>query len=413
MPNDIKPIVTPEQIASKAKKLLDRALPAWLQDDPDFFPSAIRCCLRPRNVSVPDYIESVRRLRECSKAVQRQGYRVEYSFRKLKVYGQNDHPTAIYFDTIDDVCFLAGELDLLQRLRAHRGLLTQRFEQLAPSWLAANWKQASRVSAQDFQGLLRVVDYLQRHPRPGCYLRELPLDISTKLVERHASLLSSLLEQIVPSAINFGCDQNDFEARLGFRKRKRLIPVRLLDSALQSELAWPSDTLGMLPSDLAAQAITNCRVILVENATSLYALPKFHRTLAMGGLGNNYVDFGQLPWLQTCQTIYWGDIDAAGLAILSRVRKLIPHVKSILMDNPTLHQFRRFWTPPKRKLSKRQRREHRLSGLVWEHLYAHEKEALKTCTESDAWLEQEHIPQLALLEALRDQGFDPAEEICR
>ena len=40
---------------------------------------------------------------------------------------------------------------------------------------------------------------------------------------------------------------------------------------------------------------------------------------------------------------YWGDLDTHGFAILDRARAALPHVRSVLMDAPTLLQHREHW----------------------------------------------------------------------
>ena len=41
--------------------------------------------------------------------------------------------------------------------------------------------------------------------------------------------------------------------------------------------------------------------------------------------------------------MYWGDIDTHGFAILDRARRAVPHLRSVLMDEATLHSLRALW----------------------------------------------------------------------
>jgi hypothetical protein len=50
-----------------------------------------------------------------------------------------------------------------------------------------------------------------------------------------------------------------------------------------------------------------------------------------------------IAWITECpRVIYWGDIDAAGLAIVNSLRRNGLHVQTILMDRPTYDRFERF-----------------------------------------------------------------------
>ncbi len=50
-------------------------------------------------------------------------------------------------------------------------------------------------------------------------------------------------------------------------------------------------------------------------------------------------NLGQIAWLRKSPIVYWGDIDAQGFQILSRLRSLFPHVISLMMDEETLATF--------------------------------------------------------------------------
>ena len=45
---------------------------------------------------------------------------------------------------------------------------------------------------------------------------------------------------------------------------------------------------------------------------------------------------GSLAWLHEREVAYWGDIDSHGFAILNRLRRHLPNVTSVLMDEQTL-----------------------------------------------------------------------------
>jgi hypothetical protein len=50
-----------------------------------------------------------------------------------------------------------------------------------------------------------------------------------------------------------------------------------------------------------------------------------------------------LSWLVGLDVTYWGDIDTHGFAILHRLRRRFPHVRSMLMDRATLLGHESHW----------------------------------------------------------------------
>jgi hypothetical protein len=59
-------------------------------------------------------------------------------------------------------------------------------------------------------------------------------------------------------------------------------------------------------------------------------------SIAIFGEGFGVTVLDQIPWLNGCELVYWGDIDTHGFAILNRLRLRVPTVRSILMDRQTL-----------------------------------------------------------------------------
>lgn len=83
--------------------------------------------------------------------------------------------------------------------------------------------------------------------------------------------------------------------------------------------------------------------MIVENLETGLALPDVANTVLVMKLGNAVSALGALPWLQSADVVYWGDIDSHGFAILDRARKTVPQIRSVLMDEATLLAHRALW----------------------------------------------------------------------
>jgi len=76
-------------------------------------------------------------------------------------------------------------------------------------------------------------------------------------------------------------------------------------------------------------------------------LPDLAGVVAVMKLGNAVSVLDALPWLQRTKAVYWGDIDTHGFAILGRARRVLPGLKSVLMDRETLLAYRPLWVQEK------------------------------------------------------------------
>jgi hypothetical protein len=243
------------------------------------------------------------------------------------------------------------------------------------------------------EGLLLVVLYLREHPRPNCFPRELPLPISTKLVEQHSKLLSEWLDMVLPdNGIDHNFSRDRFAKRYGFREQSEHYLIRLLNEHLLAELQCPGTELSLPLESLTPLPVKNARVLVVENKTNLLTLPDLTRTIAMGGLGYSVSRFFEVPWLAMNDLSYWGDLDVDGFRILANLRERFPRAKSLMMDAATLDRYRDLLTIG--------------NDAIFDcptNLYPSVQEAFRQCRQHNRRLEQERIPQLHVVEYLRNQ----------
>jgi hypothetical protein len=190
--------------------------------------------------------------------------------------------------------------------------------------------------------LLQVVQWCQRHPRSGIYLRQMDIaGIDSKFLEQHRAVLAELLDQALPSsAINHNHKgQSQFAARYGFLDKPTRIRFRLLHHAfalLSDEKICADITLDS--HSFAHLALPICRVFITENEINFLAFPTMPDAMVIFGAGYGWQALARAKWLHHCEIYYWGDIDTHGFAILDQLRVLFPHVRSLLMDHATLQQ---------------------------------------------------------------------------
>lgn len=333
-------MIGPELVREKAKRLFGKAIKAWLAGEMElFFPYRI-----PANLTLSKdqskAIAEVESLRNHSKQATGLGYRIEWETRRSRTHGLNDFPHAIFVDTMEDLAHLSDRVGDWETLQSVAGILRDRQPTLE-NWLrkGTNWKTLLELSVV-LSDLLSIVDYLVEHPRPDCFARELPVAVSTKLIQQHRRRLASWLDIILPpDAIDFRFGHEQFEPRYGLRYARPHYLLRILDKDLQQDLGLPFGELS-LPAELIGKLpARDQRVIIVENKVSLLSLPSMPRTLALGGLGNGVTQLSEISWLLTCNVIYWGDLDADGFRILDRLRGVLPQVESRLMEKAVVDQF--------------------------------------------------------------------------
>ena len=372
-------MIGPEQIKQKAERHYSRAVCAWLANDPTYFPLRLKCDLSlPESQS--ELIQQVDTLRSESKVARGFGYSITWEEKAKRLYGRNHYPVAISIDSLDDLVKLLRKVTEFERVRKTTAQVLSEFPQLT-AWVTKNWQRLLDVEPQ-LAELIAVTKYMIEHPRPNCFTRELPLSVSTKVIERNQWLLSAWFDALLPvGAIDYGVTQN-FEQRYGFRYPQSQLLIRFLDPALALELNSPWLELSLPPDSIAALQIQNANVFIVENKVNLLTLPPVSRGIALGGLGRGITAVYNAQWLARQPIYYWGDMDLDGFAILSDIRHRFPQTLSLFMDAGTLIQFKSLAT----KTTERTIAEPTT-------LTASELAAYRTCKAEGLRLEQEHIPQ--------------------
>src|SRR6185437_3869359 len=134
-------------------------------------------------------------------------------------------------------------------------------------------------------------------------------------------------------------DEEHFERRYGLSYLEPPVLIRALDFDVQRLLSLPCPVVWVPLHSLETLERPHLRIIVVENLVNLMTLPSVPRGLAIGGMGNAIVLLRYASWIKNVSFTYWGDVDAEGFEILSRLRALFPNVRSVLMDTETIRRF--------------------------------------------------------------------------
>lgn len=206
--------------------------------------------------------------------------------------------------------------------------------------LASKFDVLADYAIEDFDRLMSLLAWLEVNPKSGLYLRQLPVEgLDTKWLEKRTGLVSTLLRALRVAVPD---DESDFHELCGLRKPAHRVRVRLLCPSLRTLVGGLCDIEAPV-GELARVPIAPRAVIIAENLETGLALPDVPGAVVVMRLGNAVSALGTLPWLQSADAVYWGDIDTHGFAILDRARRAVPHLRSLLMDESTLLRHRALW----------------------------------------------------------------------
>jgi hypothetical protein len=358
---------TQADLRMQVQKLWDKGLlPASLVNGEAIFPRRLTL-KKPTSSELAGRFEEVR----TWIADLRQGTHYRVVMRELRhhVIGSNAIPDEIWIDTLDNAVSLIGKGRDVRRFNELVALTRERQPALLP-WLARRPLKALD-SAEDWPHLLNIIGWMQAHPRPGIYLRQIDIQgIHTKFIEAHRGVLSELLDLVLPpEAIDTEAGgMNHFCRSYGFLDKPLRIRFRILDPAFallpgsaDQDITINQDAFNRLNPRIS-------RVFITENEINFLAFPELPGSMVIFGAGYGFDMQAQAEWLQRCTIHYWGDIDTHGFAILDQLRAYLPHTVSFLMDRDTLMAHELLWVSEPRPMRRDLRRLNKEERALFEDL---------------------------------------------
>lgn len=186
-----------------------------------------------------------------------------------------------------------------------------------------------------------IRNWAQQH---HCETSEKTKIISNGIVRQTSQLIDSVTIPDLNTALNITTPQTRKllkREQLALNDRHGEIRLRLLDTQHHNQ----PDLIVTQPwTDGAPHDITH--IIIVENKDTYQAIPTTEHAICIFGSGHAATRIKTLlPWITTTpHIIYWGDIDADGLEILSELRQTGITCDSILMDSTAYKTYEPYGT---------------------------------------------------------------------
>ena len=295
-------MITAVEIRKKTeRKYVDylRSVVAGSEFEPIVIP-----CDKKASASMDEYQRELTDIRSQSKEVKGFGYTIEWKTVKTKALGEQDLPERVLFRSASDV-----ERFLLKVVE----------------------------NASFWSDLLKVLRYFVANPCPRLYIRELPIEVHTKFIERNKGVLRELLDIVIVEHV---CsDEKVFEKRFGLRYDESWVRIRVLEASIANEYFSGVDDLTMPQSQFCALSLPVQKVFVVENKINFLTFPKLAGSLLIWGHGFTIGILKSVPFMRHASLYYWGDIDAQGFEILSQFRSYFPQTQSLLMDRTTFDTY--------------------------------------------------------------------------
>lgn len=324
---------TPQDIRAKVRRRWDDGslLRSYAADEPF---ALIDLPIRgPRASQIGDDLGAVQRWITALVAGQRgeTHYELEFSSVGGRVIGRNEIPTRAQMTTYAQTWRLLGVSAEIARL--DRILAQTQPEPVVWSWVVAHPLKALAFDGE-WDALLAAYRWLDAHRGSGRYLREIDAPgVDTKLVERHRSMLATMLGAPTTAA--------GFLAALGLAGKAATVRLRFDHGFAGLPDSMTEATFRL--DEVSALAVAVEHAVIVENEVTFLTLPVPPAGVVLWGKGFDVDRAGSLPWLREARVHYWGDLDTHGFAILDRLRAWLPQTRSFLMDHETLLQHRERW----------------------------------------------------------------------
>lgn len=330
-------MISPTEIKAKAERKYFSILQSLIEGT-NFSRLEIRGDKTYTKSSLVEFEKEIIAIASQSKEKRGFGYTLEFQKVKTKHLGTQDLPISIYFDTEKDYLKYLGKEKETERFKNDSKKIISSFPELK-NWVLQNPAKVIQ-NQNEWDNILLVCGYFKVNPKPNLYVRELPINVHTKFIERNQNVIKDLLNILNSDQINQ--DDNKFEKRFNLKFSEPQVRFKILDKEISNNFFSGLDDLAIPISQFEKLNLPIEKVIVVENKTTLYTtltLPNMNKAVAIFGSGYSVYNLKNVEWLKHIELLYWGDIDVQGFEILSQFRGYFPQTKSVLMDILTFDKF--------------------------------------------------------------------------
>lgn len=330
-------MITPKEIKDKTGRKYISFLQSLVEQRP-FEKLVIRGDKSYTKSSLSEFEREIQQIDSQSKEKKGFGYSLDFQKVKTKYLGVQDLPVSIYFDSEKDFLKFLGKENEVDSFKLNVEIILREFPELR-EWIIKNPKKVIG-NVNEWQNILQVCQYFKQNPKPNFYIRELPVKVHTKFVERNKSILRELLDVLISEHVK--SEEKEFENRFNLKYAEPQIRFKVLDKTISERFFSEIDDIAIPVSQFEKLDLPIFKVLVVENKTTLYTtltLPKMNDTIAIFGSGFSVFNLKNVRWFDNLKILYWGDIDVQGFEILSQFRTYFPQTKSVLMDKKTFDTF--------------------------------------------------------------------------
>ena len=326
-------MITPTEIRKKAEKKYLAFLQSVVEGK-TFAPVVIVGNKKP-NDDMAMFEKELTELMEYSKERKGYGYTIEYQTVKTRKHGLQDIPTSISFFTEYDYLKFIGKEQITAHFRADIGKGLSELPELK-DWIS---KYPNKVldNHNVWDDILVVCKYFKTTPKPQLYIRELPIQVHTKFIERNKGIIKELLDIIISEQVN--TEATRFEPHFNLKYDEPIVRFRVLDKTISEKFFSGTNDISLPISQFKSIGISVHTVYIVENKMNMLTFPLKSDSIVLWGHGFGVDILKNVEWLRSKRIFYWGDLDAHGFLILSELRKHFPQVESFLMDRETFDAF--------------------------------------------------------------------------
>jgi len=326
-------MITPTEIRKKAENKYLTFLRS-VTERQAFEPIVIVGNKKPNDDTV-QFEKELTELIAHSKEKKGYGYSIEYQKVKTRKHGEQDIPVSISFLTGQDFLKYIGKEQDTAGFRKDVERILSAFPELV-EWVC-RFPNKVLDNHELWGDLLKVCTYFRSNPKPQMFIRELPIQVDTKFIERNKGIIKELLDIIIAKSVN--PDETRFETHFNLRYDEPVVRFRVLDKAMSQMLFSGIDDLSVPINQFQEVEIPVEVVYIVENKMNMLTFPPIQKSIVVWGHGFGVDIMKNVEWLKTKKIYYWGDLDAYGFQILSEIRTHFEQVESFMMDRQTFDLF--------------------------------------------------------------------------